>query len=69
MAELLAVERPTRKRIVGMPDVFAAVGPTVPLRARYGMRAAAIAAACRAVLGAASPTVPLKAGARQGVGV
>jgi transketolase len=54
VAELLAVERPTRLRMVGMPDVFAAVGPTGPLRARYGMSAEAIAAACRAVLG----TVP-----------
>ena len=50
VAELLAVERPTRLRMVGMPDVFAAVGPTGPLRARYGMSAEAIAAACRAVL-------------------
>ena len=50
VAELLAVERPTRMRLVGMPDVFAAVGPTVPLRARYGMSAAAIATACRDLL-------------------
>ena len=49
VAELLA-ERPTRMRLVGMPDVFAAVGPTVPLRARYGMSAAAIATACRDLL-------------------
>ena len=49
VAELLAVERPTRMRLIGMPDVFAAVGPTVPLQ-RYGMSAEAIAAACRDLL-------------------
>ena len=49
VAELLAVERPTRMRLVGMPDVFAAGGPTVPLR-RYGMSAEAIATACRDLL-------------------
>jgi transketolase len=52
VAELLAVERPTRMRMVGMPDAFAAVGPTIPLRAKYGMSAEAIAAACRNLLGA-----------------
>jgi transketolase len=50
VAELLAVERPTRMRMVGMPDTFASVGPTGPLRAKYGMSAEAIAAACRDVL-------------------
>src|SRR5439155_4515925 len=30
VAELLAVEHPTRMRLVGMPDDFAVVGPTVP---------------------------------------
>jgi hypothetical protein len=34
-----------------MPDEFAVVGPTVPLRARYGMSAEAIAAACKDLLG------------------
>ena len=53
VAEILAVERPTRMRMVGMPDAFAMVGPTVPLRAKYGMSAEAIAGACRALLGAA----------------
>ncbi len=53
VAELLAVERPTRMRMVGMPDAFAMVGPTVPLRAKYGMSAEAIADACRALLGRA----------------
>jgi len=48
--ELLAVERPTRMRLIGMPDVFAAVGPTIPLRARYGISAEAIATACRDLL-------------------
>jgi transketolase len=51
IAELLAVERPTRMRMVGMPDAFAMVGPTVPLRAKYGMSADAIVEACRALLG------------------
>jgi transketolase len=51
VAELLAVEHPTRMRMVGMPDTFAMVGPTVPLRAKYGMSAEAIVAACRALLG------------------
>jgi transketolase len=51
VAELLAVEHPKRMRMVGMPDVFAMVGPTVPLRAKYGMSAEAIVAACRALLG------------------
>ena len=53
VAEILAVERPTRMRMVGMPDAFAMVGPTVPLRAKYGMSAEAITGACRALLGAA----------------
>jgi transketolase len=51
VAELLAVEHPTRMRMVGMPDSFAMVGPTVPLRAKYGMSAEAIAQACRALIG------------------
>jgi transketolase len=51
VAELLALEHPTRMRMVGMPDEFAVVGPTVPLRARYGMSAEGIAAACRALVG------------------
>jgi transketolase len=50
VAELLAVEHPTRMRFVGMPDEFAVVGPTVPLRAKYGMSPAAIAAACQSLL-------------------
>src|SRR5882672_10086613 len=53
VAELLAVEHPTRMRLVGMPDTFAVVGPTMPLRAKYGMSSEAIAAACRSLLGAA----------------
>jgi transketolase len=53
VADLLAVERPTRMRMVGMPDAFAMVGPTVPLRAKYGMSAEAIAQQCRALLGTA----------------
>jgi transketolase len=52
VAELLAAERPTRMRFVGMPDEFAAVGPTTALRAKYGMSAAGITAACRDLLAA-----------------
>ena len=58
VAELLAVERPTRMRMIGMPDTFAAIGPTVALRAKYGMSAEAIAAACRDLLGARPPAAP-----------
>ena len=50
VAELLAVEHPTRMRMVGMPDTFAMVGPTVRLRAKYGMSAEGIAVACRDLL-------------------
>lgn len=50
VAELLAVEHPTRMRMVGMPDAFAMVGPTVRLRAKYGMSAEGIAVACRDLL-------------------
>jgi transketolase len=50
VAELLAVEHPTRMRLVGMPDDFAVVGPTGPLRAKYGMSAEAIAMACRSLV-------------------
>jgi transketolase len=50
VAELLAVENPTRMRMVGMPDTFAVVGPTVQLRAKYGMSAEAIVQACRSLL-------------------
>jgi transketolase len=39
VAEFLAENHPTRMRLVGMPDKFAVVGPTGPLRARYGMSA------------------------------
>ena len=58
VAELLALEHPTRMRMVGMPDEFAVVGPTVPLRAKYGMSAEAIAAACRELLGAGDGSGP-----------
>jgi transketolase C-terminal domain/subunit len=37
-------------RMVGMPDAFAMVGPTVKLRAKYGMSADGIATACRELL-------------------
>jgi transketolase len=50
VAELLAVEHPTRMRMVGMPDAFAMVGPTVAVREKYGMSAEAIVAACRALV-------------------
>jgi transketolase len=52
IAELLAVHHPTRMRLVGMPDTFAEVGPPIPLRAKYGMSAEAIEAACRSLLDA-----------------
>jgi transketolase len=52
VAELLAVERPTRMRMIGMPDEFAVVGPTGRIREKYGMSAQAIAAACRELLDA-----------------
>ncbi|MEO8158855.1 MAG: transketolase C-terminal domain-containing protein [Betaproteobacteria bacterium] len=50
VAELLAVENPTRMRMIGMPDAFAMVGPTVAVRVKYGMSAEAIADACRSLL-------------------
>lgn len=53
VAELLAVEHPTLMRMVAMPDEFAVVGPTGPLRAKYGMSKEAIVAACRELLDAA----------------
>ncbi len=37
-------------RMVGMPDEFAEIGPTGPLRAQYGMSPEGIAVACRGVL-------------------
>jgi hypothetical protein len=33
-----------------MPDKFAMVGPTVPLRAKYGMSVDGIVNACRALV-------------------
>jgi transketolase len=51
VAELLAVERPTRMRMVGMPDTFAMIGPTTQLRAKYGMSAEAVMDACRSLIG------------------
>lgn len=53
VAELLAVEHPTHMRLVGMPDTFAVVGPTGPLRAKYGMSPEAIVTACKSLLGMA----------------
>jgi transketolase len=50
VAELLAVEHPTRMRMIGVPDTFAMVGPTGRLRAKYGMSADAIIDACRTLL-------------------
>jgi transketolase len=49
VAELLALEHPSRMRMVGMPDVFASIGPTVQLRAKYGMSAEGIVDACHAL--------------------
>lgn len=50
VAELLAVEQPTRMRMIGMPDAFACVGPTPKVRAKYGMSAEAIIEACKSLL-------------------
>jgi transketolase len=50
VADLLAVERPTRMRMIGMPDEFACIGPTGKLREKYGMSAATIEKACRGLL-------------------
>lgn len=51
VAELLAVEHPTRMRMIGMPDAFASIGPTVKVREKYGMSAVAIVEACQSLLG------------------
>jgi transketolase len=50
VAEFLAQTRPTKMRLVGLGDEFAVVGPTVPLRARYGMSAENIAAKAKELL-------------------
>jgi transketolase len=50
VADLLALEQPTRMRMIGMPDEFASIGPTGRLRSKYGMSAEAIADACKALL-------------------
>ncbi len=50
VAELLAVEHPTRMRMIGMPDEFAVVGPTTRVRAKYGMSTQAIVNACQSLL-------------------
>jgi transketolase len=50
VADLLAVELPTRMRMIGMPDEFACVGPTGKVRTKYGMSAEAIGEACRDLL-------------------
>ena len=50
VADLLAVERPTRMRMIGMPDEFASIGPTVKVREKYGMSVAAIVNACRVLM-------------------
>jgi transketolase len=50
VAEFLAENHPTRMRLVGLGDEFAVVGPTVPLRARYGMSAENIAVKAKELL-------------------
>jgi len=50
VAELLAQEHPARMRMIGLGDEFACVGPTDRIRAKYGMSAGHIVAACRALL-------------------
>jgi transketolase len=51
VAELLALEHPTRMRMVGLADEFACVGPTGKVRERYGMSARHILEACLALAG------------------
>jgi transketolase len=51
VAELLARERPTRMRMIGMPDEFAVVGPTDKVRERYTMSRPSIRDACLALAG------------------
>jgi transketolase len=53
IAAFLAEKQPTPMRFVCMPDEFAVVGPTVPLRAKYGLSADGVVAACRGLLGTA----------------
>jgi transketolase len=50
VAEFLAENHPTKMRLVGLGDTFAVVGPTVPLRAKYGMSAENIAAKAKELL-------------------
>ena len=50
VAELLALEHPTPMRMIGMPDEFAVVGPTLQVRERYGMSTEAIVDACTQLL-------------------
>ena len=50
VAELLALEHPTPMRMIGMPDEFVVVGPTLQVRERYGMSAEAIVDACDQLL-------------------
>ena len=51
VAELLAEERPTPMRFVGMPAEYAVVGPTARVRDRHGMSARHIVAACLSLAG------------------
>jgi transketolase len=53
IAAFLAEKQPTPMRFVCMPDEFAVVGPTVPLRAKYGLSTDGVVAACRSLLGTA----------------
>ena len=46
VAQWLACHLPTRMRMIGMPDQYAMVGPTEPLREHYGLSAKAIEIAC-----------------------
>ncbi len=50
VAELLAQQRPTPMRMIGMPDEFCIVGPTAQVREHYGMSQDAITEACRELL-------------------
>jgi transketolase len=50
VAEFLVEHHPIKMRIIGLGDTFAVVGPTGPLRARYGMSAENIVAKAKELL-------------------
>ncbi len=54
VAETLGEHQPTPMRRVGLADTFGESGPNAPLLEKYGLTAAHIAAAARALLGTAA---------------